>query len=70
MRSKSWVRCWGIIALFQTCIIILASASASPAQEQLSLLRDLNLPTPSILNQNQDNQTTSACILTQWTLFI
>lgn len=68
MRSRSvgfahspfWVR-WGAIALCQTAIIIYVG-SVAPASAQLPLLRDLNLPTPNLLNQNPTNQIVSDCI--------
>lgn len=68
MRSRSvgfahspfWVR-WGAITLCQTGIIIYAS-SVAPAIAQLPLLKDLNLPTANLLNQNPTNQIVSDCI--------
>jgi moderate conductance mechanosensitive channel len=60
-HSQFWVR-WGVVALFQTGTIILGSSLASPAQAQISLLRDFNLPTSNLLNQNSNNQIVSACI--------
>ncbi len=42
--------------------LVLTGWVGAPVQAQLPLLQDLNLPAPSLLNQNSDNRVVSGCI--------
>lgn len=62
MRLKPWAMCWESVASLSMGTIMVAGVAVSPVQAQLPLLRDLNLPTPNLINQKLSNQVVSDCI--------